>query len=147
MANMLNPYPPLVFQNFLHGMQRGSRSPRSQKDQVHPNNFWTYELKSVYVVNKKSTVNVRFSNVLLSWYKSKWWKKFKSNTKPNFKYCISLSIYDPDIQPGVFLNKMRGRVQYGRPNLGWANKSNNQCLFLFAVILWTIKLIFLVCRK
>ena len=34
----------------------------------------------------------KFSNVLLTWYKSNLWrKKFNSNTKLSFKYCISLS--------------------------------------------------------
>ena len=43
-------------------------------------------------------------------------KKIKSNTKPNFKYCRSLSVQNSNIQPGVFLDKMRGRVRYEHPN-------------------------------
>ena len=42
---------------------------------------------------------------------------FKSNTKPNFKYCISISMQNPNNQPELFLDKMRGYVWY------------NQCLF------------------
>ena len=32
----------------------------------------------------------QFANISFTWYKSNFWKKFKWNTKPNFKYCISL---------------------------------------------------------
>ena len=39
-------------------------------------------------------------------------KKKKSNTKPNFKYCRSLSIQNSNIQAGVFLDKMPCTVQY-----------------------------------
>ena len=67
----------------------------------------------VNIGDKKNTVSISFSNVLLTWYKLNWWKKFKSNTKPNFKYYSSL-IQSPKIQPGVFLPKMRDYIRYGR---------------------------------
>ena len=43
-------------------------------------------------------------------------KKFKSKTKPNFKYCVPLSIQNPNIQPGVLLDKMRGSERCGCPH-------------------------------
>ena len=78
--------------NKLPGILRGSRSLQtisflmSQKQSSPPNNVSTYKLncyflkvdKLVNTMNTNNTVSVRFSNVLLTWHKSKWWKKFKS---------------------------------------------------------------------
>ena len=66
--------------------------PRSQKRLDTPNDFWTYELNCYFLKADKGSKyrewekqwKCNFSNVLLTWYKSNLWKKFKSNTKPNF---------------------------------------------------------------
>ena len=102
---------PMVCREVLGCPHQISENTRSLKECF---NVWTKLLfpqkltKLVNMVNKKSTVNTSFGNVLLTCYK--WWKLFKSNTKPNFKYCISFSIQGPNIQPGVFLDKMKGHV-------------------------------------
>ena len=61
-------------------------------------------------MNKKNTVNVSVSSVFVTWY------EFYDETKPNFKYCISLARQNPHIQPGLFLDKMRNCVWNGYPN-------------------------------
>ena len=86
-------------------------------------------IKLVNIVNKKNSVNVSFSNGFLTWYKSKWWKKFKWNTKPNFKYCIFLSVQNGNTQQGFFVKIRRGFVWYGHPNLVWAKKTTINVFF------------------
>ena len=69
---------------------------------------------------------------MLTWYKSKQRKKFKSNTKPYFKYRISLSIQNTSIQPWVSLAEMRGCVRYDSgigALIRFGRKSKKQCIF------------------
>ena len=92
----------LIFFWWIHGMKQGSISPQvSEKTRSPSNNFWTCEVNCYFLKVDKSRKygeykkhwKYKFSNVLLTWYKFNLWKKFKSNTKLNFKYCISLSKY------------------------------------------------------
>ena len=74
--------------------------PRSQKRLGRPKTFWIYKLNCYFLKLTKAGKRgikkhwkYKFSNVFLTWYKFNLCKNFKSNTKPNFKYCISLSKY------------------------------------------------------
>ena len=58
-------------------------------------------------------------------------KKFKLKNKQNFKYCIPHSIQNPNIQPGVFLNKMTGHALYMHPNQVWAKKMQQLMSFFY----------------
>ena len=60
-------------------------------------------------------VNVRFSNDLLTWYKSND-EKIVNQILNQILNTAYLSIENPNIQPGVFSDKMRGCVRYEHPN-------------------------------
>ena len=99
-------------------------------------------------MNKKNTVNVSFSNVLLTWHKSKWWKKFKSNAKPNCKYCIYLSIQNPNTQSGERRSYIKCEAMYGMgAEIRFGHKKQQSMSFLFAVTLWAFRLFSLVFSK
>ena len=59
-------------------------------------------------------------------------KEVWGDHKPSFLFFAKPAIQDPDIQPGVFLDKMKGQQSVS---------------FLFIVILWAFRLFSLVCSK
>ena len=79
-------------------MQKSSTSAQVAEKTRSPKEFFNLSVKQnsnlkkvVNTGNKKNTVNVGFSNVLLTFYKPSRCKKFKSNTKQNFKFCMSFN--------------------------------------------------------
>ena len=64
--------------------------------------------------NKENALNVRFSNVLLTWYNLTDEKSLNQTLQQILD--ISLSVQNPNIQPGVFLAEIRGHVRHGHTN-------------------------------
>ena len=59
-------------------------------------------------------------------------KEVRGDHTRSFLFFAKLAIQNPNIQPGVFLAKMKGQQSMS---------------FLFIVILWTFRLFYLICSK